>query len=89
MEDFNNYVNNGSNDNGGNIFNLVSSLANKYDGKNQNELLMAIYREAKKGKKNGTLSNADLDNFAGLVSPFLDDKQKSMLNKVVNELKKI
>jgi len=80
-----------ANDKGGekNLFNLVGALASKYDGKNQNELLIAIYQEAKKGKKNGTLTNADLDNFAGLIQPFLDAKQKNMLNKVVSELKKI
>ena len=68
---------------------MVSSLASKFDGKSQNELLMAIYNEAKKGKKQGTLSNADIDNFAAMLSPMLDDKKRKMLNKVVNELKKI
>ena len=72
-----------------NLFNLVSSIATKYNGKSQNELLMAIYKEAEKGKRNGTLSNADIDNFAQTISPFLDDKKKRMLNKIVDELKKI
>ena len=50
---------------------------------------MAIYEEAKKGKRQGTLTNAEIDNFKMILSPMLDDKQKRVLNKVVNELKKI
>lgn len=93
MQDFNEYVKNGGDEIpeglDENVFNMVSSLASKFDGKSQNELLMAIYNEAKKGKKQGTLSNADIDNFAAMLSPMLDDKKRKMLNKVVNELKKI
>ncbi len=89
MEDFNDYVKNGGEPIDKNLFDLVNSLASKYDGKNQNELLMAIYKEAKRGKQAGTLTNADIDNFANMLSPFLDDKKRSMLNKIVGELKKI
>ena len=96
MQDFNDYVKNGGSTSGintdcvdPNILNMVTSLANRFDGKSQNELLMAIYEEAKKGKRQGTLSNADIDNFAKMLSPMLDDKKRKMLNKVVHELKKI
>ena len=95
MQDFNEYVKNTTeqkeqpNDSKSNLTKLVTSLANKFDGKNTGELIKAIYQEAKRGKKNGTLSNADLDNFATVLSPMLDDKKKKMLNKIVAELKKI
>ena len=98
MQDFNDYVKNGGNDNGNNNFNngvnggiadMVGALAGKFDGKNQSELIKAVYQEAKKGKKNGTLTNKDLDNFASMLSPVLDGKQKKMLFKIVEELKGI
>ena len=97
MQDFNEFVSKGGKKqqgtpNGGvdkNLFDLVNSIAQRFDGKNQNELLMAIYEEAKKGKRQGTLTNAEIDNFKMILSPMLDDKQKRVLNKVVNELKKI
>ena len=97
MQDFNEYVkNNASNanttqkpDSKQNITNLVTKLANKFDGKNTQELITAIYNEAKKGKKNGTLSNRDIDNFATMLAPLLDDKKRKMLAKIVGELKKI
>ena len=97
MQDFNEYV---KNDGGhsqtndfsgldGNIMNMVSSLAKRFDGKNQNELLMAIYDEAKKGKSRGTLTNADIDAFSSMLSPMLDESKRKILRKIVNELKKI
>ncbi|MBR2499200.1 MAG: hypothetical protein IKB67_05765 [Clostridia bacterium] len=95
--DFNEYAKNNTysdkNENYGqvdkNLFDLVNSLASRFDGKNQSELLMAIYEEAKKGKRQGTLTNAEIDNFAMMLSPMLDDKQRKVLNKIVKELKKI
>ncbi len=99
MQDFNDYIKNGGGKksekptNGESsqqsIINLVTKLASKYDGKNTNELIMAIYNEAKKGKQNGTLSNKDLDNFASMLAPMLDDKKRKMLYKITQELKKI
>ena len=94
MEDFNEYVKNNKKSSTTdtsqmNLFNLVNSLASKFNGKNQNELLKAIYEEAEKGKRNGTLTNKEIDNFVEVLSPFLDDKKRKILDKVVRELKKI
>lgn len=89
MEDFNNYSKREEQSQSGNIFNLVNSLAKKFDGKSQNDLLAAIYKEAKRGKQAGTLTNAEIDGFANMLSPILDDKKRGYLNKIVQELKKI
>ncbi len=97
MQDFNEFASNGGKNqhnaqSGGvdkNLFDLVNSIASRFDGKNQNELLRAIYEEAKKGKRQGTLTNAEIDNFKLMLSPMLDEKQKKVLNRVVNELKKL
>ena len=71
------------------LFKLVTMLAQKYDGKNQNELLKAVYQEAEKGKRNGTLTNEQIDTFVAVLSPVLDDKKRKLLKKIANELKKI
>lgn len=93
MQDFNEYAKNASVEKpegmDGNLFNLINSIARKYDGKNQNELLMVIYKEAQKGKRNGTLTNAEIDGFANMLAPMLDDKKRAVLYKIVDELKKI
>ena len=91
MQDFNQYVNQtGDLPKGSeNILKMVKDLAGKFDGKDQNELLKAIYQEAEKGKRNGTLTNAQIDAFAQMLSPLLDDKKRKILKKITNELKKI
>ena len=96
MQDFNSFANERKDKNNGvpdgmdkNLFNLVSSLAGKFDGKSQGELIKAIYEEAKRGKQNGTLKNSDIDNFVQMLSPMLDEKKQKMLYKIATELKKI
>ena len=98
MEDFNQFIKNNNGDDYQkemqnpayqNLFNMVSDLASKFDGKNQNELLKAVYQEAEKGKRNGTLTNEQLDNFERMLSVVLDDKKRKLLHRVVKELKKI
>lgn len=96
MQDFNDYVKNSANNqsngvNNGydNVLKMVKGLAGKFDGKNQNDLMRAVYQEAKKGKQNGTLKNSDIDNFASMLAPMLDNNQRKMLFKIVEELKKI
>lgn len=93
MQDFNDYVKeHGDNDQNGmnkNLYDLVASLSSRFDGKSQGELIRAIYDEAKKGKKNGTLTNSDIDNFVAMLSPLLDDKKRRMLHKIATELKQI
>lgn len=89
MQDFNEYSNNKNDAEGNDIFGIVNRLAKQYDGKSQTELLKAIHEKAKEGKKNGTLTNAQIDAFAGMLAPVLDEKQKKVLYKVITDLKKI
>ena len=89
MDDFNSYAKKDGDKKQKNIYDLVGELASKFDGKNTNELLSAIYKEARKGKENGTLSNAEIDNFVSVLSPFFSEKQRSYLIKIASELKKI
>ena len=48
-----------------------------------------IIAEAERGKREGTLSNADLDNFYNALSPFLDGFKKRKLKEVITRLKGI
>ena len=77
------------NQNAGGLFETVSKIAKNFDGKNQNDLLRAIYSEAEKGKRAGTLTNAEIDGFVTLLSPALDEKKRKYLRKIAEELKKI
>ena len=91
MDDFNSFVNNNSEEiNGMNkdLVSLVTGLANKYNNASEEDLLKAIYAEAEKGRKNGTLKDSDIDRFAAVLSPLLDDKKRKKLQYVIQKLKK-
>lgn len=87
MQDFKGYSKNQPSQKG--LMQMVTELAQKFDGKNQNDLLKEIYKQAEEGKRAGRLTNADIDNFYSFLSPMLDDKKRKMLEKIVVELKKI
>ena len=71
----------------GDINSQFMKFASAYEGKSADEVMSAILAEAEKGKKNGTLTDADVDKFASTVSPFLTDKQRKMLNVMVKKIK--
>ena len=73
----------------GDINSQFMKFASAYEGKSADEVMSAILAEAEKGKKNGTLTDADVDKFASTVSPFLTDKQRKMLNVIVKKIKLI
>ena len=41
-------------------------------GKSQGDIMRAVIEEAERGKREGTLTNADLDNFYNMMAPTLD-----------------
>lgn len=71
----------------GDINSQFMKFASGYEGKSADEVMSAILAEAEKGKKNGTLTDEDVDRFASAVSPFLTDKQRKMLNVIVKKIK--
>ena len=96
MEDFNNYAKNagkntesGKTGAGGGLFDTVSRIAKNFDGKNSDELIRAIYKEAERGKRAGTLTNEEIDGFVALLSPALDERKRRYLKKIAEEIKKI
>ena len=89
MEDFNSYANQAGSSDNQELIDLVKSLAGRFDGKSTNDILSAIYKHAKKGKREGTLTNAQIDNFANTLAPLLEPKQRVYLKKIVEELKRI
>lgn len=94
MQDFNEFI---SNENARpsdgnkqqNLMALITKIAKNFDGKSQNELIKAIFEEAKKNKQNGTLSNAEIDGFYNMLYPLLDNQKRSILAKIVEDLKKL
>ena len=96
MKDFKSYSDespqNTTNRSSGDINNtveLAKILSNAMTGKSERQILSTIIAEAERGKREGTLSNADLDNFYNALSPLLDGFKKKKLKEVITRLKSI
>ena len=72
----------------GSAMEMLSLLSSAYEGKSADAIMRDILREAEKGRKNGTLSDADIDAFVAVLAPMLDVKQRKTLDAVVKKLKK-
>ena len=89
MKDFDDYkkTRSGSCNGNSDIFSAFSEFAAKYEGKNSDELIAAIIAEADRSRKNGTLTDADIDKFVSSIEPMLNFRQKKILNSVVAKIK--
>lgn len=61
----------------------VESVAAKYVGKSEDELLRALRQNVSAAKRNGTFSAEQLDNFVRIVSPSLDEASRERLNSLL------
>lgn len=65
----------------------AKSYAAGYNGRNENDMVREIYARAAEGKKNGTLTNEQIDYFFAQFAPMLDAGKRKRLQKLVNQLK--
>ena len=68
---------------------LTRKIAAAYDGKSSMDMMRSILAEAEKGKRAGTLSNEEIENFYQTFSPMLDSAQRKKLRAIVEKLKEI
>lgn len=68
---------------------LAKAISKAMNGKSEGQLLATILTEAEKGKREGTLTNADLDNFYSAVAPLVDGFKRKKLKEVITRLKSI
>ena len=95
MKDFKSFSSDGNNGKKQNDFDsdkgvkLVKSVAESMKGKSQSDIMRAVIEEAERGKRAGTLTNGDLDNFYNLMAPTLDGFRRQKLKSIVARLKRI
>lgn len=65
----------------------AQKIAASYRGKSENDLISEIFARAAEGKRNGTLSNEQIDAFYAQFAPMLDGVKKKRLKKLVEEIK--
>ena len=68
---------------------MANYIAKAMNGKSEGQLWRTILAEAEKGKREGRLTNADLDNFYNTVSPMVNGFQRKKLKDVIAKLKQI
>ena len=92
MKDFKNFTpkgNDGKKIDVNDPVNLAKTVLDAFNGKSEGDVLRAILAQAEEGKRNGTLTNADLDNFYNAVSPTLDGFKRQKLKQIIAKLKAI
>lgn len=60
-----------------------------YRGKGEGDIMKDIYARAAEGKRNGTLTNEQIDVFYAQFAPMLDAQKRKRLKKLVDELKRM
>ncbi len=73
--------------NNGSFEQEAKKVAARCNGRSENDMLKEIYARALEGKKNGTLSNEQIDAFYKQFSPMLDGAKRKKLQKIVEQLK--
>ena len=68
---------------------FAKSISQSMNGKSEGQLLRSIIAEAERGKREGRLTNADLDNFYNMVAPTVDGFKRKKLKEVISKLKEI
>lgn len=67
----------------------AKKIADGFQGKSEGDLMRAIYARAVEGKRNGTLTNEQIDMFYRQFSPMVNGVQRKKLQKLVEQLKKM
>ena len=65
----------------------IKSKAKQLEGKSENQLMDELFKRVNEGKKNGTLSNSDLDYFAAQAAPMLNAEQRKKLQSLLAKMK--
>lgn len=68
---------------------LAKTVSSAMNGKSEGQLLKTILAEAERGKREGRLTNADLDNFYNSVAPMVDGMKRKKLKEIIAKLKSI
>jgi hypothetical protein len=72
-----------------NTINLAANIAKAFSGKSEGQIYSTIIAQAEQGKRDGTLTNADLDNFYNAVAPLVDGFKRKKLAQIIARLKEI
>lgn len=67
----------------------AEKVAESCNGRSEEDILKEILARAEVGKRNGTLSNEQIDFFYQRFAPSLDAEKRKKLQKIVERLKRM
>ncbi len=73
----------------GDIMKEAEKALGTVKGKSENDIIREIYDKAAAGKRDGTLTNEQIDAFYARFSQMLDPARKKRLRKLVEKLKSL
>ncbi len=68
---------------------LLKNILKDYEGKSQDEIIASIVKIAEEKRKQGTLSDKELDSFYSMLLPMVNAEQKIMLDEIITKLKQM
>lgn len=86
MDDFASYSGRHTNED---VRKEAEELSSRYNGKSEEELTRDIFARAAEGKKNGTLTNEQIDAFYARFAPMLDAAKRKKLSALIERLKRM
>lgn len=94
MDDFASYSSNAGREEDGQTVQVpvdwekeMKKIALRYNGRGEGEIIKEIFARAAEGKRNGTLTNEQIDAFYKQFAPALNGSQRKRLQKLVDQLK--
>lgn len=66
---------------------FLQNFLKNYEGKNKSDVMAEIIKVAEKQRRDGNLSDGDLDNFSDMLFPMLNDAQRKELTEIILTLK--
>ena len=67
---------------------MLKTFLKGYEGKSEDELIASIVAVAAQKRKEGTLTDAELDRFYAMLAPNVTSEQRKKLDEIVAMLKK-
>ena len=74
-------------DEGKSQYDDIKRKAKQFEGKSENELMGELFKRVGDGKKNGTLTDSDLDRFAAQAATMLNAEQRKKLQQLMSKMK--
>lgn len=66
---------------------MLQGFLRGYEGKSKSDIVSEIVKVAEKNRREGKLTDKDLDDFAMLLTPSLNSAQKKELDAIISRLK--